>query len=188
MPMYPVQQFDDSRNYYPRYQSGKQEVNSTTSSMPIEQWHQAVYMETQPAFVATPDLQSLRQGSNTVEKRNAFRAADAQDTQARTKGSAMIFSTEIANRSTLAAGHTMSTDCHPSVKIDPQRRMTRSGSWDGRTSSQEDGDLYDPASGEPELEQGKLYHEKRMVPDSPLVVDGSGLQKSLELLSTSAPS
>lgn len=79
------------------------------------------------------------------------------------------------------------------VKLDQFPDITRKGSWDGIVAEDEP-DLMEQTAGEKSsessgCEQDVTFREpKRMDPHKPLVVDGSGVQKkSLELLSTSAP-
>lgn len=192
MPMYPispVQQFHDCRDYYPRYHPAKTKVTSTGYSTPIEPSQQAVCMENLQTPVTSADLQNTGPSSNAVEQYNVFKPADPHDTQAQTNSPAMTPSTKEVKQGTPAVDRMTPVDCHSSVKLDPRLSMTRSGSWAGTISSQEDGSLHEPTSGGLDREQDELSPERRVVPDRPLVVDGSGLQKrSLELLSASAPS
>lgn len=73
-------------------------------------------------------------------------------------------------------------DCHANVKTDRQPEVTRRGNY-GRTISQKGLELYGPVTGgngpgDLKREESAQEEAKPIVPDRPLVVDGSGLQKS----------
>lgn len=192
MPMYPmspIQQLPDSRNYYPRYHSGKPKVNSTGTSTPIEPSQQAFYMENPQTHVTTTGLERPRQGPKTVEQCNATIMTGAHVSQAQLNGSAVTFNPQEVKQGIPAASQRTPMVCQASVKLDQRPSLTRSGSWNETMPPQEDAELHEPASRGLEREQGEQNQETPVALDRPLVVDGSGLQKrSLELLSTSAPS
>ncbi|KAJ5156960.1 Nucleotide-binding alpha-beta plait [Penicillium canariense] len=198
MPMYPISPVqplpDHAGDHYPRYHPRKPWASHPTSDSPVPDLTQrAVYIENLSAATTTSDLKSLLQGAGTVEQCNLTVTSEAYDTQAQTHASAIMLSVEEARRAVTALNGMTFMGARIRVKMEQPPNMARSGSWDG-TVTQDEPDLMDPAASEKSSEcsgcgQDVLFKSHKQVdPHKPLVVDGSGLQKkSLELLSTSAP-
>lgn len=200
MPMYPVSPVQSLRekagDFRPqRFHPRKPWANhSTSSSSPVSDLAQrAVYFQNLNPATTTADLKILLQGAGIVEQCNIMVPPEVHDAHAQTHASAIMHSVEEAKRAvTMFNGMTFmgSRIC---VKMDQSPDTARRGSWDSM-AARDEADLTEQTVSERSSECsgcGKdvsLRERKRMDSHEPLVVDGSGLQKkSLELLSTSAP-
>lgn len=107
--------------------------------------------------------------------------SDAKSNEAQTHGSAIMHSVEEAKRAVTMLNNMEFMGSQIRVKMDTRPTITRSGSWHG-SMGPSDPDLL-------ELISKKMGSKsaKNVDPCKPLVVDGSGQNPSLELLSTSAP-
>lgn len=200
MPIYPispVQPLHDhvGDHYPPCFHPRKAWANhSPTSSAPVPDLAQrAVYIANLHPASTTADLTTLLQSAGAVEQCNVTVTAETHDTCARAHASAIMHSVDAAKRAMNMFNGMTFMGSRIRVKLDLSPDMTRSGSWDG-TVGLDDTDLTEQTPSEKSSEclgggHNVPFREPKQVdPHKPFVVDGSGLQKkSLELLSTSAP-
>jgi len=135
------------------------------------------------------DLESLLQGAGKVEQCNVVVTSDAKSNEAQTHGSAIMHSIEEAKRAVTMLNNMVFMGSRIRVKMDTRPTITRSGSWDG-SMGPSDPDLLELISkkmGSKCTKAGEESAAKGVDPCKPLVVDGSGQNPSIELLSTSAP-
>ncbi|KAJ5688580.1 Nucleotide-binding alpha-beta plait [Penicillium macrosclerotiorum] len=197
MPMYPISPIqpvhDHGTDGFPRYHPRKPWAHHLHSSSPSpDMTPRAVYIQNLNSATTTADLKSLLQGAGSVEQCNVTVTSEAHDNEAQTHGSAIMHSAEEAERAVTMLNGMTFMGSRIRVKMDRRLNMMRSGSWDGAMAMQEEYDPTEPAASEKGSECsgcGQDIPAKRAAdPNRPLVVDGSGMQKkSLELLSTSAP-
>lgn len=198
LPMYPispVQPLHDSPgDPFPRFHPRKPWANQPpTSSSPVPDLAQrVVYIQNLNPATTTADLKALLQNVGTVEQCNVTGPSKIHGLS-QPHASAIMHSVDEARRAMDMLNGMTFMGSRIRIKMDHSLDITRKGSWDGMVAHDEP-DLKEQTASEKSsecsgCEQDVSFREpKRMDPHKPLVVDGSGVQKkSLELLSTSAP-
>lgn len=198
MPMYPIspiQPLPETGDGYGRYHPRKpwgDHTDSGSSTPACDKMQRAIVIQNLSANSSTADLKSLLRGIGGVERCNVTVTAEAEDSQARTHGSAIMQSAEDAKRAIAMLNNMTFMGSRIRVQMDQLPGITRTGSWDGAMETPQDLDLLELVSNDQQSECSECGQDipgkKTAEPNQPLVVDGSGMQKrSLELLSTSAP-
>lgn len=198
LPMYPISPVqplhDNTGDPFPRFHTRKPWANHPpTSSSPVPDLAQrVVYVQNLNPATTTADLKALLQNVGTVEQCNVTGPSKIHD-PSQPHASAIMHSVDEARRAMDMFNGMTFMGSRIRVKMDQSPDITRKGSWDGIVA-QDEPDLMEQTASEKSsessgCEQDVPFREpKRMDPHKPLVVDGSGVQKkSLELLSTSAP-
>ncbi|KAJ5574467.1 Nucleotide-binding alpha-beta plait [Penicillium hetheringtonii] len=179
----------NNHHYHPR----KPWTNEATFKIPMEtRAERTVLIQNLNTTTTTSDLTNLLRGAGVVEQCNVTITADTRDTQARTHGSAIMQSTEDAERVVSMLNNLTFMGSRIRVMLDKRPFMSRSGSWDGtmaNTVNKEDEQNSTNDQISECIECGQGTNSKRLQSlNQPLVVDGSGRSgRSLEYLSTSAP-
>lgn len=200
MPMYPispVQPLHDNAGDHPprRFHPRKSWANyPVPSSSPVPDFAQrAVYIQNLNPATKTADVEALLQSMGTVEQCKVTDTSEIHDSHAQAFASAIMHSVDEAKRVVNTFNGMMFMGSRIRVRMDHSLDMPRRESWDGMVARDEP-DLTEQTASEKSSEcsgcrQDVYFPEpKRIDSHKPLVIDGSGLQKkSLELLSTSAP-
>lgn len=200
MPMYPIspiQPLYDNAGEFPLlcFQPRKPwGIHPPSSSSPVPDLaRRAVYFQNLHPATTTADLKILLQGAGIVEQCSIMVPPGVHNALVHNHASAIMYSVEEAKRAVIMFNGMMFMGSRIRVKMDHSSDMARSGSWDEIATRNEP-----PLTEEIVSEKGNecsgcgqnvlLREIKRVGPNEPFVVDGSGLQKkSLEVLSTSAP-
>lgn len=199
MPMYPMYPMSPIQQL-PESDVG--ETSETSSTHPHKPWtkdstitpttdlaQRALCIKNLHNMTTASDLENLLQGAGTVEQCNVVVTSDAKSNEAQTHGSAIMHSIEEAKRAVTMLNNMVFMGSRIRVKMDTRPTITRSGSWDG-SMGPSDPDLLELISRKMGSKSAKTSEEnviKEVDPCKPLVVDGSGQNPSLALLSTSAP-
>lgn len=200
MPMYPIspiQPIHDNAGDFPpsRFHPRKPwTIHPPTSSSPVPDLAQrAVYFLNLHPATTTADLKILLQGAGIVEQCSIMVPPGVQDALVHNNASAIMHSVEEAQHAVMMFNGILFMGSRICVKMDHSSDMTRSGSWDEMATRNEP-HVAEEIVSEKRTEcsgykQDASFREtKRMGPNEPFVVDGSGLQKkSLQVLSSSAP-
>lgn len=200
MPMYPVspvQPLHDNAGDHPsqRFHPRKLGANHPVpSSSPVPDLAQrAVYIQNLNPTTTTADVEALLQSTGTVEHCKITVTSGVHDPHAQALASAIMHTVDDAKRVVNTFNGMMFIGSRIRVRMDHSLDMPRRESWDGVVERNKT-DRTEQTASEKSSEccgcgQDVYFPEpKRIDPQKPLVVDGSGLQKkSLEFLSTSAP-
>lgn len=200
MPMYPIPPIqplhDNAGEFPPSYFHPRKPwgIRPPSSSSPVPDLTQrAVYFQNLHPATTTADLKVLLQGAGIVEQCSIMVTPDVHNALVHNNASAIMHSVEEAKRAVIMFNRMMFMGSRIRVKMDHSSDMARSGSWD-EIATRNEPYLTEDIVSEKRTEcssfgqDSPLREIKRVSPNEPFVVDGSGLQKkSLQVLSTSAP-
>lgn len=189
-PMSPVQQLPESKmGEFPPTHPRKPWIKDSAITPTSDLAQRALCIKNLHNLTTASDLENLLKSAGKVEQCNVVVTSDATSNEAQTHGSVIMHSVEEAKRAVTMLNNTVFMSSRIRVKMDTRPTITRSGSWDG-SMGPSDPDLLELISKKLGSKSAKFDEEnvvKDVDPCKPLVVDGSGQNPSLELLSTSAP-